>query len=277
MSMNETIDRCESGTRAPTRLRRLVSFAPSVAVFLSVFLLSACQQKMADQPYFRPLEQTEFFADGRSSRPLEHGTISFNQLPYDNPLTSGLTPEYRRAKATAKVDANQTDIPLGAPNDVKNFVDAFPFKMTETDLRRGMDRYSIYCVPCHGPLGDGNGKIVERGLLKPTSYHPDLEFAKNRKPDDKTLPPGFSRGFGRYRLEVPMTEVPVGYYYEVISKGFGAMADYSAQLPDPADRWRIIAYIRTLELSQSVPPEFQDAAKKAASEAEQKKSGGNHP
>ena len=95
---------------------------------------------------------------------------------------------------------------------MKNYVDVFPFKMTEDRLKRGMERYTIFCTPCHGTLGDGNGKIVERGYLKPTSY-----YGEN------------SRGFGRYRIKLPLKDAPVGYYFEVVSKGFGGMPDYSSK------------------------------------------------
>jgi mono/diheme cytochrome c family protein len=228
------------------------------AVAGAMFLAAACQQKMANQPYFRALEETNFFDDGRASRPLVPGTVTFEQLAPDNPLLTGLTPEGRKAKA--RVD--QSAIPAGAPDDPKNYVDVFPFKMTEEHLKRGMERYTIYCTPCHGPLGDGNGKIVERGYLKPTSYHGEN-----------------SRGFGRYRIDLPLKDAPVGYYFEVVSKGFGAMPDYSMQI-SPEDRWKIIAYIRALQFSQAaylkdLPASVQEAAKKAVEHGAKETHGGH--
>ena len=93
----------------------------------------------------------------------------------------------------------------------------------------GKKLYRRYCVGCHGPLGDGGGMIPKRGFRKPPSYH-----------DDR------------------LRKAPVGYFFDVVTNGFGNMPDYSAQI-EPIDRWRIIAYIRALQLSQSatvadVPP-----------------------
>lgn len=227
--------------------------------------MTACQQKMAKQPYYRALEESEFFPDLRSARPWEEGTVYRGQLPADHPLMTGLTAEGQKAKERK----DEAAIPAGAPDNVKNYVDAFPFQMTETDLKRGMERYTIFCTPCHGVAGDGNGKIVERGYLKPTSYHGEN-----------------SRGFGRYRIELPLKDAPVGYYFEVITKGFGGMPSHADPQVSPVDRWRIIAYIRALQLSQStylkdLPPAVQEAAVKAADEAAKgavkEKAGGHHP
>ena len=99
-------------------------------------------------------------------------------------------------------------------------VDAFPFAISHDDLKRGQERFNIYCSPCHGRLGDGNGMVVQRGLRQAASYHND-----------------------RLRQE------RVGYFFDVITNGFGAMPDYKAQIA-PRDRWAIVAYIRALQLSQ---------------------------
>jgi mono/diheme cytochrome c family protein len=87
-------------------------------------------------------------------------------------------------------------------------------------LERGQQRYNIYCVPCHSRVGDGNGMIVQRGFKHPPSFH-----------------------------DPRLRNAPLGYFYEVISNGFGAMPDYAAQIK-PDDRWAIAAYIRALQLSQ---------------------------
>jgi mono/diheme cytochrome c family protein len=100
--------------------------------------------------------------------------------------------------------------------------DAMPFPVTKEVLERGRERYNIYCSPCHSPLGDGNGFIPSRGFARrPPSYH----IARLQK-------------------------APLGYFYDVITNGFGIMLDYSAQVP-PRDRWAIVAYIRALQLSQN--------------------------
>jgi len=100
-------------------------------------------------------------------------------------------------------------------------VDKFPFPITHADLERGRERYNVYCTPCHDYTGSGRGMIVQRGFPQPPSYH-----------------------IQRLR------EAPVGHFYEVMTNGFGAMYSYAARI-EPADRWRIAAYIRVLQLSQN--------------------------
>jgi len=97
----------------------------------------------------------------------------------------------------------------------------FPFPMTRADLERGRERYNVYCTPCHDYTGSGRGMIVQRGFPQPPSYH-----------------------IQRLR------DAPVGHFYEVITNGFGAMYSYAARI-EPADRWRIAAYIRVLQLSEN--------------------------
>jgi Cytochrome C oxidase, cbb3-type, subunit III len=147
---------------------------------------------MAEQPKYLPLTPSTFFADGRSARPLVAGTVPHGSIADD-----------------------YLAVPKGS-ND-------FPFTLTREVLERGQQRYNIYCTPCHGLTGDGNGMVVQRGFRHPPSYHID-------------------------RLRA----APVGHFYDVITNGFGAMQDYSAQIP-PHDRWAIIAYIRALQLSQHAP------------------------
>ena len=111
-----------------------------------------------------------------------------------------------------------------------NDVDAFPFPITRDDLTRGQQRFNIYCSPCHSRLGDGNGLVVQRGFRQPPSYYIDR-----------------------------LRQAPVGHFFDVITNGFGAMASYATRVA-PDDRWRIIAYIRALQLSESasindVPPD----------------------
>jgi mono/diheme cytochrome c family protein len=106
----------------------------------------------------------------------------------------------------------------------------FPFAITADDMRLGKVRFETYCVPCHSPLGDGRGTVVRRGFQQPPTYH-----------DDR------------------LRNAPLGHFFDVISNGFGAMPDYASQVPDVRDRWRIVAYIRALQLSQhatlaDVPP-----------------------
>jgi cytochrome c553 len=97
----------------------------------------------------------------------------------------------------------------------------FPFPITRADLERGRERYNIYCSPCHDYSGTGRGMIVRRGFPQPPSY---------------MLP----------RLQA----APVGHFFQVMTNGIGAMYSYSARV-SPADRWRIAAYIRVLQLSRN--------------------------
>ena len=99
--------------------------------------------------------------------------------------------------------------------------DYMPFVITEADLARGRERFDIYCAPCHSRLGDGNGMVVQRGYKHPPTYHQER-----------------------------LRKAPLGYFFDVMTNGFGAMPDYSSQIP-VEDRWRIVAYIRALQLSQN--------------------------
>jgi mono/diheme cytochrome c family protein len=118
---------------------------------------------------------------------------------------------------------------------VADYYDTFPEPVTRTVLERGQQRYTIFCAVCHDPLGTGNGKIVERGYLKPPAFSTDL-----------------SRGFLLRDIKVPLREAPVGYLFEVVTQGFGAMPEYAGQVP-VHDRWAIVAYVRALQLSQRAP------------------------
>ena len=100
------------------------------------------------------------------------------------------------------------------------FVDAFPFAIGHAELQRGQERYNAYCTPCHGRVGDGQGMVVQRGLRQAASYHQER-----------------------------LREEKVGYFFDVITNGFGAMQSYAEAVP-VRDRWLIVAYLRALQLSQ---------------------------
>lgn len=137
--------------------------------------------------------------------------------------------------------------------------DYMPFAVNPQILARGQERFNIYCAPCHSRLGDGNGMIVQRGLKHPPSFH-----------DER------------------LRKAPLGYFFDVMTNGFGAMPDYSAQV-SPEDRWKIIAYIRALQLSQratsadvaagqkvpSEPPRFKDPGSGATLPVEETKPEGH--
>ena len=254
-----------------------------------LLVVPACQQKMAQQPYYRPFDESKFFPDGSSARKLEKGVVARGQLLDSDPLVSGLKPDVLKQWGDKEwvfnIPEAELNKPLpGAPSDPAKFVDEFPFEITKEDLHRGQERYQIYCIACHGPLGNGKGKVAERGYLKPTSYHTfKLEENEASEPDgDNKTPKGYSRGFARFRQNVSLSPfkkaaegdavAPVGYFFEVVTKGYGGMPSYASQIP-PADRWRIIAYIRALQQTLATTDrKVNEAAPKKAEEP--KKSGG---
>lgn len=120
--------------------------ARALAIVLA-FWLSACQQEMAKQPRYEPLEKSEFFDDQRASRPLVQGTVARGFLRDDEALYRGLV--------------------NGKPADI------FPFPIDKPVLLRGQERYNIYCSPCHDAIGTGQGMIVRRGFRPPPSFHID--------------------------------------------------------------------------------------------------------
>jgi mono/diheme cytochrome c family protein len=152
-----------------------------------------CRRDMFNQPYGKPLKKNEFFKDNMASRPLVPHTVARGDLETDEAFYTG------------KIGTN--------------LVTTFPVPVTAELLQRGQERFNIYCSPCHGRTGEGNGMIVPRGFPAPPSYHIDR-----------------------------LRQAPVGHFFDVITHGYGIMYSY-AQRVDPADRWAIAAYIRALQLS----------------------------
>jgi mono/diheme cytochrome c family protein len=201
------------------------------------FVLTGCRQDMHNQPKFIPLRSSEFFPDGRSARYPVTGTIAQmcpNFVPPDTEAAKDKEDFSKFALCVdKKVDDEQldpqsyfltgrhngatlgNDLPATLGSDL-----ATDQKMMRAFLKRGQQRYDIYCTPCHSLIGDGQGMIVQRGYKQPPSFHQDR-----------------------------LRNAPLGHFYDVISNGFGAMPDYAAQI-QPEDRWAIAAYIRALQLSQ---------------------------
>jgi len=168
---------------------------PLAMVWLSAVLVTAaCNQMMNDEPRYKPLAASDFFADGQSARPQVAGTVARGHLRLDQAFYAG------------KVGGV--------------LVTAFPVPVTPDLLARGRERFNIFCSPCHGRLGNGDGMVVERGFRNPPSYHLDR-----------------------------LRDAPVGHFFDVVTNGFGAMSSYASRVP-VADRWAIVAYIRALQLSQ---------------------------
>ncbi|MCX6549548.1 MAG: cytochrome c [Acidobacteria bacterium] len=183
--------------------------------FAAALLVAGCRQDMHDQPKFKPYAKSDFYADQRSARPLVDGTVARGHLHDDTLLYTG--------KAEGK------------PAEV------FPFEITAAVMDRGRERFDIYCSPCHGRAGVGDGMIVRRGYRRPPTFHQD-----------------------RLRQAAP------GYVFDVITNGFGAMPDYAGQVPVP-DRWAIVAYVKALQRSQQATVADVPAADRARLEAGDKR------
>jgi mono/diheme cytochrome c family protein len=173
-------------------------------VALLSLAMAACRNDMHDQPRYKPLAASDFFSDHRAARPQVEGTVARGHLRLDE------------ARYTGKIAGED--------------IDQFPIPITRADIERGQNRFNIYCTPCHGRLGDGNGMVVLRGYRQAASYYTDK-----------------------------LVKAPVGHFFDVITNGFGAMPSYASRV-EPDDRWRVIAYIRALQLSESaklsdVPPD----------------------
>jgi len=194
-------------------------------VLLGVCLLAGCRQQMAEQPVYKPYRPSVFFKDGQSARPLVAGTVARGHLQEPAPFFTGMKPGVRAQQGPLAPEAEGASSPvlarLGPSLDRRDdYVSAFPVKLTEAVLRRGQERFGIYCAVCHDAAGTGFGKIVERGFTRPPSFHEDR-----------------------------LREAPVGYFFDVITNGYGSMPPYAVQVP-PADRWAIVAYVRALQLSR---------------------------
>jgi mono/diheme cytochrome c family protein len=207
-----------------TKSRRLVW---SLCLCAFVVYVSGCRQDMHDQPKYRPqrpIDQIGSINDGRSARPQVEGTVARDQLRDDVEFYTGKLRNYQTpAPGQSQPTVAQTANAQASQNAVQvyqGFVTEFPMPITAADLDRGQERFNIYCSVCHGRLGDGSGMIVKRGFRKPPSFH-----------DER------------------LRNAPIGYFFDVETNGFGAMPDYASQIP-PEDRWRIISYIRALQLSQ---------------------------
>jgi mono/diheme cytochrome c family protein len=171
---------------------------------------------MARQPSYRPLTRSSFWGDDRSARPLEPGTVARGYLRETDALYRGTV-----GPATPPTVGGLIGRLVSAATG-GSYVDRFPFPVTQRLLDEGRVRFNVYCAVCHDRLGNGYGRIVLRGYLRPPSLHAER-----------------------------LREAPVGYLFGVITNGHGAMPDYATQIA-PRDRWAIVAYVKTLQLSQTI-------------------------
>lgn len=175
--------------------------ALQAGAMLGLFVVSGCDRQgnfspvdMWNRSRYKPYEEANFYPDRSSSRAMPVNTVARGQLKTDEPLH------------------------YGTQNG--RYVTRNPIKVDIETVQRGQERYNIYCQPCHGQGGYGDGMIVKRGFSPPPSYH-----------------------IARLR------QAPDGHMYDVITNGYGAMYSYASRVP-VQDRWAIVAYIRALQKSQ---------------------------
>jgi mono/diheme cytochrome c family protein len=180
-------------------------------------LLAGCErakQDMYDQPRYKTYAPSALFEDGASVRPPVTGT------------------QPRARGAFADSSGGREGVDLVRRDALAEEAQTNPYPVDMTLLKRGQDRYTIYCMPCHSPAGDGDGLVVRRGFPAPPSYHQDR-----------------------------LRNVPDRHIYDVIKNGYGVMVPYGDRV-EPADRWAIVAFIRALQLSRhadaaTLPPDLR--------------------
>lgn len=170
-----------------------MSAARFVILVIVAAMLAGCDQSMTEQKRYDTYAAAPAFEDGAAA-----------QLPPE-----GTVPQSARARDEAAAE---------------------PPRVTPALLERGRQRYDIFCAPCHGLAGDGDGMIVQRGFPKPPSYH-----------------------------SARLKAAPARHFFDVITRGYGVMYSYAARV-QPADRWAIVAYIRALQLSRSAGVEDAKSA-----------------
>ena len=176
----------------------------ALAGLAAVALLAGCRQDMQNQPKVIPQRGSEMFADHRGARPQALNTVARGQLHEDSYFYTGV---------------------IQGANGYREESNLMPFPVTLDVLKRGQERFNVYCTPCHSRVGNGLGEIVDRGYKPAGNLHDQVRLSQ-----------------------------PVSHYFYVMTHGYGAMPDYSAQLT-PTDRWAVAAYIRALQLSQAATPQ----------------------
>ena len=168
----------------------------TLSLAAALVLTAGCRQNMHNQNKVEPLEASDFYADGQAARPIPANTVSRSSMGDKVAPYTGLT---------------VVPAPLRSG----------PPPVTLALLKRGQERYNVFCSPCHSRVGDGKGMIVQRGYKQPTSYH-----------------------------DPRLVSAPTDYFVQVMTQGFGVMPSYAPQVP-LEDRWAIAYYIRALQYSQN--------------------------
>lgn len=170
-----------------------------VALLALLVLLTGCGRNMFEQPKFKNYEANPFFENNTTAQVPPPNTVSRERGAIDPAFYTG--------------------------QGENGLLAELPIETTPELLQRGMERYNIYCAPCHNYNGDGRGMIVQKGFPQPRSFHD----------------PG-------------LRQQPVGYFFNAMTNGFGRMFPYASRIP-PEDRWAIAGYIRALQLSRYATPE----------------------
>ncbi len=219
---------------------------PLLGLLLIAFcFLAGCGLRfdMQDQPRYKTYKKSDWFKDGRASRDKIDGTVARGQLNDNKGFYTGkIDNPNPAAVAQTTTDAAGNTLISSFPNAIEEF----PLAVTKELIDRGQERYNIYCIVCHGPVGSGDGMIVRRGFSKPPTYH-----------DDR------------------LRNAPVGHFYDVITNGWGKMNGYAYSI-QPADRWAIVAYIRALQVSQNPDELLKSSSTTAAPKTGETTHGGAH-
>jgi mono/diheme cytochrome c family protein len=189
-------------------------------VLTALAIFGGCDRlDMYDQPRYKPLAESNFFADGLSARPRVEGTVARGELRDDEPLYTGKEADKLISRVPEAVYRTVHD------RNPRRFDQPFektePAELRRALMTRGRERFDIHCSVCHGRTGDGDGMIVRRGFRKPPSLH--ITRLRNS---------------------------PAGHFFEVVTNGFGAMPSYANRIEVP-DRWAIVAYVRALQFSRN--------------------------
>jgi mono/diheme cytochrome c family protein len=177
----------------------------AAVLLLSLVLLAGCEKiarNMYDQPRYKPLQESPLFPDGTSARPPVPGTRA---------AAGGTFAGTSSGRVGTVLEAERLRLEAAT---------TMPLPVTMALLRRGQERFDIYCSPCHSPVGDGDGMVARRGFPHPPSYH-----------------------------SARLRDAPDRHFYDVMTNGYGIMRPYAERV-SPEDRWAIVAYIRALQLSQ---------------------------
>ena len=230
MSKSEKTD-TEKGRRgdAETAPCPRVSVSPLLRVcflLLGLCIATGCRRDMQDQPKMKAFRGTTFFGDGLSARQPIPGTVARGFLRSNTEFFTGKKSRTTAGPGTQSIQGqgqNQPQPPQQAgaqANVYPDDIDYLPIPVNEDVVKRGRERYNIFCSACHGFTGNGDGMIVRRGFRRAASFN-----------DDR------------------LRQAPVGHFFDAMTNGWGAMPSYAPQIA-VQDRWAIIAYIRALQESQ---------------------------